>query len=268
MKYSSPYLGRLSSIRDGHHPDILQRLPRQALCGDDGQAISVYGCDFWCCYEVSALFLNAKPFSVVLSFSVDRSSKFLVESKSLKLYLLAFNQQRFETVKDLLCCISDDLTACLEVEVSCCLEDTSLWSSVIPSVYQSLDKVDEFVCMDRPDISQLLYDSTIKAKKKVYTQLFRSLCPVTQQPDWATVFVDYEGALIDEASLLSYVCAYRTKLDFHEVCVDSMYRDLWGLGVFDSLTVSASFVRRGGISISPMRSSALISRFVYRDFRY
>ena len=95
----------------------------------------------------------------------------------------------------------------------------------------------------------------------LYTDLFRSLCPITAQPDWATVTVCYRGRQISHASLLRYLVSYRQHNDYHENCVERIFMDLMQYCEPQSLTVEANFLRRGGLDINPVRSSADIGNY-------
>jgi 7-cyano-7-deazaguanine reductase len=83
----------------------------------------------------------------------------------------------------------------------------------------------------------------------------KSNCPVTGQPDWGSIYIEYKGAHIDEKSLLTYIVSLRTHQDFHEQCVERTFWDIWTRCQPESLTVYARYVRRGGLDINPMRSS-------------
>jgi len=87
------------------------------------------------------------------------------------------------------------------------------------------------------------------------SHLLKSNCPVTGQPDWGSIYIEYKGAHIDEKSLLTYIVSLRTHQDFHEQCVERTFWDIWTRCKPESLTVYARYVRRGGLDINPMRSS-------------
>ena len=87
------------------------------------------------------------------------------------------------------------------------------------------------------------------------TRLFRSLCPITGQPDWASVRVAYRGPAIDPRRLLRYLLSYRGHGGFHEACVEQIFVDLRRRCAAERLTVQACFTRRGGIDINPWRST-------------
>jgi 7-cyano-7-deazaguanine reductase len=87
----------------------------------------------------------------------------------------------------------------------------------------------------------------------------KSNCPVTGQPDWGSVVVQYRGAALDHASLLAYLVSFRQHADFHEQCVERIFLDLQHLLQPEYLTVYARYVRRGGLDINPYRSTAAIA---------
>ena len=91
--------------------------------------------------------------------------------------------------------------------------------------------------------------------KTVFTRLFRSVCPVTGQPDYASVEIRYRGPRIDPAGLLRYLVSFRRHAGFHEHCVERIFADVWRRCGPQSLAVYARFTRRGGIDINPYRTS-------------
>ena len=106
-----------------------------------------------------------------------------------------------------------------------------------------------------PALLHVEQDSERVAKESVYTDLFRSVCPVTGQPDWASVSVQYVGAPIRRESLLAYLISFRTHPAFHETTIEQIYLDIMSKARPDQLTVYGRFLRRGGLDISPFRSN-------------
>ena len=84
---------------------------------------------------------------------------------------------------------------------------------------------------------------------------FTSLCPVTGQPDWASLQIHYAGPQIDQEGLLKYIISLRSSEDFHEQCVERIFLDILKMCKPQSLTVYARYTRRGGIDINPWRSN-------------
>ena len=87
------------------------------------------------------------------------------------------------------------------------------------------------------------------------SNLFRSVCPVTGQPDYASVSIRYSGAAIDRRSLAAYLFGYRRHPGFHEHCVERIFVDVMSACAPERLAVEARFTRRGGLDINPFRSS-------------
>ena len=84
---------------------------------------------------------------------------------------------------------------------------------------------------------------------------FTSICPVTGQPDFASVQVRYRGAAIDRERLLAYLVSFRRHPGFHEHCVERIFADVWQRCRPQWLAIQARFTRRGGVDINPWRSS-------------
>jgi 7-cyano-7-deazaguanine reductase len=137
------------------------------------------------------------------------------------------------------------------------------------NLYTNLDHIPHSGVLDKVDKSLL----SLSPKKelniyKLSCSLFRSLCPVTNQPDWATILIQYKGRYIDESSILSYLLSYRFHKGFHEECTELIYTHIMLQCNPDELSIEAQFLRRGGIDINPFRTSLKeFSYFPYRDLR-
>jgi 7-cyano-7-deazaguanine reductase len=190
-------------------------------------------------------------------FRLPATSPFLIESKSFKLYLNSYNQTRFANKKTVEQRMVRDLSAAAggAVEV------------VIFSLRHKFPAEPKSVCIDDLNISMDKYeldpsvlqlakgDEAGKFEGLLVSHLLKSNCPVTGQPDWGSIYIEYKGAHIDEKSLLTYLVSLRTHQDFHEQCVERTFWDIWTRCKPESLTVYARYVRRGGLDINPMRSS-------------
>lgn len=218
------------------------------------QGLGFYGFDLWTGYEISWLNQKGKPQVAIAEFIIPCDSKSIVESKSFKLYLNSFNNTRFDDATQVLELMQKDLSQGFGADI-----DVRFYSVEQYPLMQSLTGH----CIDDEDITvkdyaptpSLLSFSEERAQEILISHLLKSNCPVTNQPDWATVIIDYRGSKIDRAALLAYIISYRNHDDFHEHCVEQIFTDLWRLGSFDSLTVAARYTRRGGLDINPMRSS-------------
>ena len=89
----------------------------------------------------------------------------------------------------------------------------------------------------------------------LYSQLLKSNCLVTGQPDWGSVRIRYTGPQIDQAGLLQYIVSFRNHNEFHEQCVERIFMDIWRTCKPSKLEVYARYTRRGGVDINPWRTS-------------
>ena len=82
---------------------------------------------------------------------------------------------------------------------------------------------------------------------------FTSLCPMTGQPDFATIYISYvpDVLMVESKSLKLYLFSYRNHGDFHETCVNTIMDDLIALMKPKYIEVWGKFTPRGGISIDP-----------------
>lgn len=92
-----------------------------------------------------------------------------------------------------------------------------------------------------------------ETRVKLICSEFTSLCPVTGQPDFATVYIEYVPRkwLVESKSLKLYLTGFRNHGAFHEDCIESIAEDLNNLLRPQFLQVRGEFVPRGGIAIWP-----------------
>lgn len=226
------------------------------------QAPAWVGADVWTGYEFSWLNTRGKPQVAVLRITVDAASTHIVESKSMKLYLNGYAQTRFDHTDEVRGRLTADLSVAFgaQVQVALLALDDSQLEVALPAG-QSLDDVDIEISdyQRNPSLLALSSGNVATDSKPVsealITHLFRSLCPVTAQPDWASLTVAYTGAAIDRAGLLKYLVSYRQHQAFHETTIERIYTDIWQRCQPQRLQVRGYFLRRGGLDISPMRSS-------------
>lgn len=251
-------LGRHTPILQEYSPHILHAIPRANARQNIGlgESLAFYGVDLWHAYEMSWLDETGKPLVRVGRFSVPASSPNIVESKSFKLYLNSLNSTRFSTVGDARTTIVNDISGAAGKTVTLQLleaDDPSLAGSVLPG--ECLDDLPVDLRPGEPHAGQLKVEPGCIVEEALYSHLLRSLCPVTGQPDWATVWLHYRGAQIERSTLLQYIIAYREHQEFHEQCVERMFCDLLGSCDAQFLHVQAFYTRRGGLDISPFRST-------------
>ena len=251
----------LSSVH--YDPALLFPIPRAA--GREalgfGASLPFHGVDIWNAYELSWLDARGKPQVAMAEFRVPADSPNLIESKSFKLYLNSLNAMHyadFETVQQLL---RSDLSKAAGGDVGVILNKLGATST---SAIQSIDGY----CIDDLDIEIDQYgppqanllgivEGAETVEELLVSDLLKSNCPVTGQPDWASVQIRYAGAPIDREGLLRYLVSYRNHDDFHEQCVERIFRDIQARCAPEHLTVHASYTRRGGLDINPWRSNVI-----------
>ena len=249
-------LGRTVDYPTSYAPDVLRAIPRAgnraalAIAGP----LPFVGEDLWTAWELTWLQQDGRPAIAAAAIVVPAESRCIVESKSLKLYLNSFAMSEFATARDVLKRIEQDLSATVEAPVSVAFVDAAA-AAIGNAPGDCIDReVAEFQDLGTAR-TRLRCNPATAVTEELYSELFRSLCPVTAQPDFASIHVAYRGAQIDRRSLLAYLVAYREHQDFHEACVEQIFVDLQQACAPDALCVSARFLRRGGIDINPWRAA-------------
>lgn len=252
-----PPLGRATAYPDRYDPALLVRIDRgeqrQALGPRD--SLPFGGVDLWTAYELSWLDLQGKPQVAIGTFRVPCDSPALVESKSVKLYLGSFAQERLATAGDVVRRVQADLSRACGAKVAVSIESAAEAQPVpraeLPG--ESIDALAISVAVYQPDAAALSSAGPV-GDETLRSALFRARCPVTGQPDLADVMVRYRGPRIDRGGLLRYLVSYRGHAAFHESCVERIFVDIRERCAPEALTVYARFTRRGGIDINPFRS--------------
>jgi 7-cyano-7-deazaguanine reductase len=226
------------------------------------QSVPFRGNDRWTAYEVSWLDHTGKPQVRVAEFVVDSQSLNIIESKSFKLYLNSFNQTVFVSEREVKSAMLVDLSAAAGTPISVSLYSLNSYSPngeqpllITEPVGLCIDDLTVEVSDYQPTPELLSVSSSQKVNEVVFSHLLKSNCPVTDQPDWATVFIEYSGFQINHESLLAYIISFRNHQDFHENSVERLYCDLQEYCQPDSLAVYARYTRRGGLDINPLRTS-------------
>lgn len=221
-----------------------------------------FGVDVWNDYEFSFLDSAGRPHHYILKLVYSANSQYLVESKSLKLYLGSFAMEVFEDKFTILRIIEKDLADLLETHVTVKLRNVNLYSDVyFPTNYLNIGtllKNSETKCnVYTHDVELLQFNESDEGHqyedRLVFTEL-RSNCKVTHQPDFGTLFIHYVGKQRPSFdSLYQYLVSFRGENHFHEEIVETVFQDLVDKFDFDELEVVALYTRRGGIDINPIR---------------
>ena len=216
-----------------------------------------HGVDLWNAYELSWLDRRGKPMVAIATLRVPASSPRLVESKSLKLYLNSFNQERLDDAASLQARLVEDLSRACGAAVTVELRGSDAFAR------QQLNELDG-ECIDSMELDIRDYGPPQphhlrcgggEVSQVLVSHLLKSNCPVTGQPDWASVQLSYSGAAIDRAGLLRYLVSFRDHAGFHEQCVERIFIDIQRQCAPRRLSVYARYTRRGGLDINPWRSS-------------
>lgn len=235
------YLGQQSTPKlDSYSPDFLDSIPRH-----NQHLNKFFGLDYWNAYEFS--YLNSKNLPVIeaLEIKIPMHSAFTVESKSLKLYLASFYNKKFNDSTRAYKLIEGDLTKLLNSQVS----------------VRKLNRFD-----DAPSSTLVSrFKNKVPKNKVIHFQGFRSICPVTSQPDWGNIYIHSMSNPMDSKKLIKFLKSYRNKGDFHEACIESIFISLRDDFKIDDLTVYGKFLRRGGIDINPIRSTS--KKLIFKNFR-
>lgn len=261
MSLSHAPLGHNVAYPTDYDPSLLFPIPRSgnraALGLSEGQALPFHGVDLWNAYELSWLDAKGKPRIAMATFSVPADSPNIIESKSFKLYLNSFNQTRLPNAQALREHLERDLSQAAGAPIGL--------DFILPQRFDELrigemdginiDKLDVEIDRYEPAPELLACTPGDVIEETLNSRLLKSNCPVTGQPDWASVQVRYRGRPIDRAALLKYIISFRQHAEFHEHCVERIFCDLTQACQPQELTVYARYTRRGGLDINPWRSN-------------
>lgn len=251
-------LGNKVAAPKFYTPDLLEAISRREgreALGKPPAAMSGYDC--WHLYELSWLNLAKQPQHGVGVLFVDAASPATIESKSLKLYLNSLNFHCFESeaaAREVICRDIGSVTG----------SDVSL-TVLPPNGLAAITREPEGLLLDADcetvsgPIANPWCDSAGDIVQRTFvSHRLRSLCPVTAQPDWGTLVINYRGRPINQHRLLAFIESFREHQEFHEQCVERCYYEVMSQTSAESLTVSAYYQRRGGIDITPVRSNQLV----------
>jgi 7-cyano-7-deazaguanine reductase len=259
-------LGQATVYADHYDASLLFPIPRapQRTELGIGATLPFLGADLWTAFELSWLNPRGKPQVALAHITVPCESVNIIESKSLKLYLGSFNNTRFLDAADVLARLRADLT---EAAWRGAVVQSSVGIKLVVAELFDREPIEELdgLSLDRLDLDcdrytpapELLSSVTDEApvSEVLTSNLLRSNCPVTGQPDWGSVQISYFGPQIDQAGLLRYIVSFRNHQGFHEDCVERMFMDIQARCQPHKLAVYARYTRRGGLDINPFRTS-------------
>jgi len=253
-------LGKSTGYQSQYDASLLQGVPRQLnrdalnLVG----TLPFYGTDIWTGYELSWLNAKGKPMVAIAEFQLSFDSENIIESKSFKLYLNSFNQTKFASIDNVQRTLTRDLSLCAVGDITVKILEPNQFASQrvveLPGIYiDDLDiEVNDYNL--NSDYLQNSANSEAIVEETLNSNLLKSNCLITSQPDWGSVLIHYHGPKIDREKLLRYLISFRQHNEFHEQCVERIFVDLKRYCNCSKLTVYARYTRRGGLDINPFRS--------------
>ena len=265
-------LGKEASTPEKYDASLLFRIPRsenRIKYEIENSHLPFVGVDVWNCYEMSFLTKNGLPVSRIMKLVYPADSEFIVESKSLKLYLNSFNMECFETgiedsISRVQAIIEKDLSCLLKTKISVNLFDENGRKTIpfldIKNINRYIStKEQELIVFEHYQETPKLLQSQKTEETYDYsfhTDLLRSNCRVTNQPDWGNLFVRISAKyILDFSSIIRYLVSFRKENHFHEEVVEMIYKRFKDAFEPEKLMVAAMYTRRGGIDINPIRAS-------------
>jgi len=257
-------LGKESTYPQTYDPTLLypiaRALGRDAI-GLNEAVLPFVGWDLWRGYELSWLNNKGLPRTALLKVWVPATSTHIIESKSFKLYLNSLNHTQIDQTADLTARLETDLSqaAGCPVKIAVIMPSDFVQEPVDEpgQTEQSLDDQDVRITEYAPNARLLeVAPQAPVVHERVFSRLLKSNCPVTGQPDWGSVHIEYRGRQIDHAALLKYIVSFRQHQGFHEQCVEQMFCDIMKRCEPQALSIYARYTRRGGIDINPWRATS------------
>jgi 7-cyano-7-deazaguanine reductase len=251
-------LGKATEYREIYAPDLLQAVPRSMNRVELNLTTELpfSGTDRWNGYELSWLNSKGKPHVAIMRCEVPVSSLNLIESKSFKLYLNSFNQSHFDNIESVVDTLTADLSQCAGEKVKVMLFKPAEFSQMQISSFDavSIDDLDIEI-KDYQLAPSILHAGGEQVEESLTSDLLKSNCLITNQPDWGSVFIRYQGQQINHEGLLRYLISFRQHNEFHEQCVERIFCDIMAHCKPNKLSVYARYTRRGGLDINPFRSN-------------
>lgn len=258
-------LGKQTEYDTEYNPDRLfpiSREDKRIELGIKINALPFVGVDVWNHYEVSWLNNKGKPVVAMARIAYDCTSPMIVESKSLKLYFNSLNHSKFDSMAAVEALVENDLQKVIGAAVNVQMKSLSDKTQLAICNHfsgESLDDLD-IDCSVYIVEPSFLMTTDEDAEETLYSDLLKSNCLVTHQPDWGSVQISYKGKKIDRAGLLRYIVSFRNHNEFHEQCIERIFVDIMKYCQPESLTIQGRYTRRGGIDINPFRSTEAVSQ--------
>ena len=256
-------LGKNTEYVFQYDNSLLAAIPRKMgrdIIGVRQNKLPFQGVDIWNCYEMCWLNPQGLPVIRILQIYVDCNSANIVESKSLKLYLNSFTNQKFTNETEVKNIIKQDLSKIIASDVVVQMHRLADFDNTPLSNFkaESIDEPSEKITITEYTVNKsfLTTDTENIVSEELCSNLLKSNCLVTNQPDWASVYINYTGPQINRIGLLKYIISFRNHSEFHEQCVEHIFNDILNMCSPQKLVVHAKYTRRGGIDINPFRTNS------------
>lgn len=267
---AATHLGKKSEGSELYDKSLLVAVPRvenRNQYSIDENNLPFIGYDIWNCYEVSFMTKRGIPCNYVMKIKYPATSPYIVESKSLKLYLNSFNMTPLKntvlgSLQFFLETVKTDLSELLKTEVDLCIHPC--FTNMPSDMFVGYRGIETFVDLDTVECNHfkespevLDFDASNDNKDlKIMFNALRSNCRVTHQPDFGDLFIHIKSERgIDLTTLYQYLVSFRKEYHFHEECVEMIYKRLLDRYNPENLMVAALYTRRGGIDICPIRAN-------------
>ena len=251
-------LGKSAIYIDTYTPGLLFPISRHQKRNElhIDKTLPFFGVDLWNGYELSWLNPQGKPIVAIAQFEIPCESPNLIESKSFKLYLNSFNQTQFNDVKQVTESLKRDLSAKTGANVNVKIFSLAQFNATQLENFKSISLDDLDIETNAYQINpNFLVTENKFVQEVVHSDLLKSNCLVTGQPDWASIEIEYTGKKINHAGLLKYLISYRQHQEFHEQCIERIFMDIMRYCAPEQLTIEGRFTRRGGLDINPLRTT-------------
>jgi 7-cyano-7-deazaguanine reductase len=260
-------LGKKTEYNPHYNPDKLFPIPRKIKRDEINvpDNLPFVGFDLWNHYELSWLNEKGKPVVALAEIIYGCESLNIIESKSMKLYFNSFNNTKFKNAEEVQVTAERDLTARVGAPVAVKIISVNAFDG--EKLFAGFEGA---VCIDDLDIECSSYTvdaSILKVENEIveevlYSDLLKSNCLVTNQPDWGSVEISYKGKKINRENLLRYIVSFRNHNEFHEQCIERIFMDIMRYCQPEELTVYGRYTRRGGLDINPYRSTTKLKKTI------
>jgi len=268
-------LGKKVNYPSSYCPEILVAVPRSAnriTYGITEPNKLFCGYDVWNAYECSFLLDNGLPVSGIIKIIYQCTNEFIVESKSLKLYLGSFNMTKMGNsyniaIDKYISTLKNDITKLLKTDIQVRFISYKDYRNYSENTLDN-DFRDYTLLEAKPDIeniklscykenpSYLSQNFSDAGEIKVSSNLLKSNCKITGQPDWGSIYIRIKAdKLPNQVNLLKYIVSLRDENHFHEEICEMTYNRLFDTFNPEILMVACRYTRRGGIDINPCRAN-------------